>query len=74
MTYPNRIGITGGAGFIGSHLCERLLAEGREVVTVDDFSHGNPANMTSFIGRPELPLQGGGLPGQSHHASHLQRL
>ena len=42
--YPERIGITGGAGFIGSHLCERLLHEGREVIAVDDLSHGFTAN------------------------------
>ena len=54
MTNPNRIGITGGAGFIGSHLCQRLLEEGREVVAVDDFSHGNPGNMVEFVGNPNF--------------------
>jgi UDP-glucose 4-epimerase len=53
-TYPNRIGITGGAGFIGSHLCERLLDEGREVVTVDNLSHGDLANLSTFIGNPNF--------------------
>jgi UDP-glucose 4-epimerase len=37
--------VTGGAGFIGSHLCERLLAEGKRVVAVDDLSAGRIANM-----------------------------
>ena len=37
--------ITGGAGFIGSHLCERFLAEGHEVICVDNFITGNPANI-----------------------------
>jgi dTDP-glucose 4,6-dehydratase len=37
--------ITGGAGFIGSHLCERFLAEGHEVVCVDNFITGTPANL-----------------------------
>ncbi|MBX9677439.1 MAG: SDR family oxidoreductase [Gemmataceae bacterium] len=37
--------ITGGAGFIGSHLCERFLAEGHEVVCVDNFITGNAANI-----------------------------
>jgi UDP-glucose 4-epimerase len=50
LTIPTRIGVTGGAGFIGSHLCERLLAEGREVVAVDNFSHGSPANVAGFLG------------------------
>ena len=37
--------MTGGAGFIGSHLCDRLLAEGKRVVAVDDLSHGRIANL-----------------------------
>jgi UDP-glucose 4-epimerase len=49
---PTRIGVTGGAGFIGSHLCERLLREGREVIAVDDLSHGTAANMATFADDP----------------------
>jgi len=37
--------VTGGAGFIGSHLCDRLLAEGNSVVAVDNFATGRPANI-----------------------------
>ena len=48
MTNPATVGITGVAGFIGSHLAERLLAEGRTVVGIDDFSHGSPSNMDTF--------------------------
>jgi UDP-glucose 4-epimerase len=51
---PSKIGVTGGAGFIGSHLCERLLAEGRQVITVDDLSHGTTANMASFMQNPNF--------------------
>ena len=40
-----RIVITGGAGFVGSHLCERFLAEGQEVVCVDNFITGHQANL-----------------------------
>jgi GDP-D-mannose 3', 5'-epimerase len=40
--------VTGGAGFIGSHLVKRLLDEGREVVIADDFSRGNPLNLTDL--------------------------
>ncbi len=40
--------ITGGAGFIGSHLCERFLKEGHEVICVDNFITGNPANIEPF--------------------------
>jgi dTDP-glucose 4,6-dehydratase len=42
--------ITGGAGFIGSHLCERFLAEGHEVVCVDNFITGTPANLETLRG------------------------
>ena len=38
--------VTGGAGFIGSHLCDRLLAEGHRVIAVDDLSSGRIANLT----------------------------
>lgn len=41
-----RILITGGAGFPGSHLCERLLSEGHEDVCVDNFYTGRRANIT----------------------------
>src|SRR5690349_22932710 len=38
--------VTGGAGFIGSHVCDRLLAEGRRVVAIDDLSAGHIANLS----------------------------
>ncbi len=40
-----RVVVTGGAGFLGSHLCDRLLAEGHEVVAVDNLLTGNPRNI-----------------------------
>jgi UDP-glucose 4-epimerase len=45
MTAPRTVGVTGAAGFIGSHLCERLVGEGRRVIGLDDLSHGTIANL-----------------------------
>jgi len=43
--------ITGGAGFLGSHLCELFLARGHEVICMDNFITGSPANIKHLIGR-----------------------
>jgi dTDP-glucose 4,6-dehydratase len=45
-----RILVTGGAGFIGSHLCERLLREGNDVICIDNFLTGSPDNIAPFLG------------------------
>lgn len=47
----DRVLITGGAGFLGSHLCERLLAEGSDVTCVDSFLTGSRANVAHLLGR-----------------------
>ncbi|HLG46867.1 MAG TPA: NAD-dependent epimerase/dehydratase family protein, partial [Reyranella sp.] len=45
-----RILVTGGAGFLGSHLCERLLAGGHDVLCVDNYFTGNKDNIAACIG------------------------
>jgi UDP-glucuronate decarboxylase len=49
-----RILITGGAGFLGSHLCERLLAEGEEVLCLDNFFTGDKDNIRHLLGNPHF--------------------
>jgi len=48
----SRIVITGGAGFIGSHLCERLLADGHEIICVDNLLTGTTQNIVHLYNRP----------------------
>ncbi|MBN1487855.1 MAG: SDR family oxidoreductase [Anaerolineae bacterium] len=47
-----RILITGGAGFIGSHLCDRYLSEGHEVIAMDNLSTGSEENIAHLFGKP----------------------
>ncbi|MDT8402416.1 MAG: UDP-glucuronic acid decarboxylase family protein [Bacteroidales bacterium] len=51
-----RILITGGAGFIGSHLCESLLSEGNEVICTDNFFTGAKENIAHLLGHPYFEL------------------
>ena len=52
-----RIGVTGAAGFIGSHVCERLLADRYEVVGVDDLSYGSVSNLAGLLEHPEFRFE-----------------
>lgn len=51
-----RVMITGGAGFLGSHLCDRLLQEGHEVLCVDNFFTGTRQNVAHLLGNPRFEL------------------
>jgi UDP-glucuronate decarboxylase len=44
--------VTGGAGFVGSHLCDRLMRDGHQVIVVDDLSTGSRENVAHLMGRP----------------------
>jgi len=51
-----KILVTGGAGFIGSYLCERLLSEGNEVLCLDNFFTGSKLNITHLLSHPYFEL------------------
>jgi len=51
-----RVLVTGGAGFIGSHLCERLVNDGHEVLCVDNFFTGTRGNLDALLGNPHFEL------------------
>ncbi len=48
----NRVLVTGGAGFLGSHLCDRLIADGADVLCVDNFYTGSKSNIAQLMGNP----------------------
>jgi dTDP-glucose 4,6-dehydratase len=56
MTPTRRTLITGGAGFIGSHLCDRFIADGDAVICVDNFITGSPNNVAHLFGHPRFQL------------------
>jgi dTDP-glucose 4,6-dehydratase len=49
-----RVFISGAAGFLGSHLCDRLIAEGHDVIGMDNFVTGNPDNLAHLAGNPKF--------------------
>ncbi len=57
MHIRKRILVTGGAGFVGSHLCERLVSEGNDVLCVDNLYTGSKRNIVHLFGNPYFELQ-----------------
>lgn len=53
--------ITGGAGFIGSHLCDRLIGDGHAVTVIDNFSTGRPSNLSQVIRQANFKLIEGSI-------------
>ena len=51
-----RVLVAGGAGFLGSHLCDRLIAEGADVICLDNFFTGSKRNISHLIGKPNFEL------------------
>ena len=56
MHSRKRILVTGGAGFLGSHLCERLVAQGHDVICVDNFFTGSKGNITDLLDKKNFEL------------------
>jgi UDP-glucuronate decarboxylase len=56
MHLRKRILVTGGAGFLGSHLCARLVEDGHDVICVDNFFTGTKDNILSLLGKPNFEL------------------
>lgn len=52
----NRVLVTGGAGFLGSHLCDRLIEDGYDVLCVDNFFTGTRKNISHLLGNPNFEL------------------
>ena len=57
MQQAKTILVTGGAGFLGSHLCDRLIADGHDVLCVDNFFTGSKRNIEPLIGNPRFELR-----------------
>ncbi len=61
MTERNRVLVTGGAGFLGSHVTRLLIAQGREVTVLDNFSNGKMAHLEPLIHHPALTVVRGDI-------------
>ena len=56
MSRIKRILVTGGAGFLGSHLCERLVAEEHDVLCLDNFFTSQKSNVAHLLDKPNFEL------------------
>ncbi len=56
MASIQRVLVTGGAGFLGSHLCERLVGEGHDVICLDNFFTSQKTNVAHLLGKPNFEL------------------
>ena len=56
MSSVKKILVTGGAGFLGSHLCDRLIAQGHQIVCLDSFFTGSERNIAGLMGNPAFTL------------------
>ncbi|MEM8836057.1 MAG: NAD-dependent epimerase/dehydratase family protein, partial [Planctomycetota bacterium] len=54
MTQTNRILVTGGAGFLGSHICERLVDAGHDVICLDNFFTSQKHNVEHLLEKPNF--------------------
>jgi len=56
LSFMSRVLITGGAGFLGSHLCDRLIADGADVLCVDNYFTGNKRNVGHLLSQPNFEI------------------
>lgn len=56
MAEIKRVLVTGGAGFLGSHLCERLVSDGHDVICLDNFFTSQKTNLSHLLGKPNFEL------------------
>ena len=62
-----RVLVTGGAGFLGSHLCDKLIGSGYEVLCVDNLFTGSKENIRHLSGHPHFEFE---LGGDADHVDH----
>ena len=66
-----RVLITGAAGFLGSHLCDRFIAEGYDVLAMDNLITGNMENLEHLLGRPNFTFYHHDVSNYVHVAGEL---